>query len=194
MLIVHHRKNLSSELISISPEDGVEIDLRSSGKHIILQHDPFVAGEDFENWLEFWKGQFLILNVKEEGLEKRILEILSERKIVDYFFLDQSFPFLQKTVLDGNRKVAARASDIESVETALAIDCAWVWIDCFRGDWSFLEEMIPKLTYAHKKICLVSPELVRTNSQEELSQLKKVIKKIDIEIDAVCSKDNGLWR
>ena len=94
----------------------------------------------------------------------------------------------------GNRKVAARASDIESVETALAIDCEWVWIDCFNGDWSFLEEMIPKLAQANKKICLVSPELVRANSQKELDTLKKVLKSVPFEIDAVCSKDDGLWR
>ena len=168
--------------------------MRSSGSQLILQHDPFTDGENFDEWLDVWRGQFLVLNIKEEGLENRILESLSKKKITEYFFLDQSFPFLQRTVRMGNRKVAARASDIESVETALAIDCEWVWIDCFNGDWSFLEEMIPKLAQANKKICLVSPELVRANSQKELDTLKKVLKSVPFEIDAVCSKDDGLWR
>ena len=194
MLLIHHRRNRASELIGISSTDGVEIDLRSSGSQLILQHDPFADGENFDEWLDVWRGQFLVLNIKEEGLENRILESLSKKKITEYFFLDQSFPFLQRTVRMGNRKVAARASDIESVETALAIDCEWVWIDCFNGDWSFLEEMIPKLAQANKKICLVSPELVRANSQKELDTLKKVLKSVPFEIDAVCSKDDGLWR
>lgn len=194
MLLIHHRKNQASELIGIPSADGVEIDLRSSGNQLILQHDPFIGGEDFDEWLDVWRGQFLVLNIKEEGIENRILESLSKRKITEYFFLDQSFPFLQRTVRMGNRKVAARASDIESVETALAIDSEWVWIDCFNGDWSFLEEMIPKLVQAHKKICLVSPELVRANSQSELDALKGVLKSVPFEIDAVCSKDDGFWR
>jgi len=194
MLLIHHRRNRASELIGISPTDGVEIDLRSSGSKLILQHDPFTDGENFDDWLDVWCGQFLVLNIKEEGLENRILESLAKKKITGYFFLDQSFPFLQRTVRMGNRQVAARASDIESVETALAIDCEWVWIDCFKGDWGFLEEMIPKLAQAKKKICLVSPELVRANSQKELDALKKVLKSVPFEIDAVCSKDDGLWR
>jgi hypothetical protein len=193
MLFIHHRKNLSREIRFVPSKDGVEIDLRSNGERIYLQHDPFAQGEDFETWLDSWNGQFLVLNVKEEGLEDRILKILSERQIFKYFFLDQSFPFLVRTLRKGNQKVAARVSDIESIETALAVDCEWVWIDCFNGDWSFLEKTIPRLVMAGKKICLVSPELVRVNSEIELDSLRSILRGLPFQIDAVCSKVVSLW-
>lgn len=89
--------------------------------------------------VRFWKGQFLVLNVKEEGLEEEIQGILSKREIENYFFLDQSFPFLVKTIKSGNTKVSARVSDLESLQTAVSVDCDWVWIDCFEGNWNFLK-------------------------------------------------------
>ena len=193
MLFIHHRKNQPQELCSVPSKDGVEIDLRSNGGRIYLQHDPFVKGEDFETWLDSWNGQFLVLNVKEEGLEDHILKILSERQILEFFFLDQSFPFLIRTLRKGIRKVAARVSDIESIETALAVDCEWVWIDCFNGDWSFLEGIVPRLVSSRKKICLVSPELVRTNTETELDSLQEILRGMPFKIDAVCSKVAGLW-
>ena len=193
MLFIHHRKNLSQEIRFVPSKDGVEIDLRSSGEQIYLQHDAFVQGEDFETWLDSWNGQFLVLNVKEEGLEDRILKILTKRQISEYFFLDQSFPFLVRTLRKGNQKVAARVSDIESIETALAVNCEWVWIDCFNGDWSFLENTIPRLVLAGKKICLVSPELVRVDSGIELASLRSILRSIPFQVDAVCSKVVSLW-
>lgn len=193
MLFIHHRKNLSQEIRFVPSKDGVEIDLRSNGEQIYLQHDAFVQGEDFETWLDSWNGQFLVLNVKEEGLEDRILKILTKRQISEYFFLDQSFPFLVRTLRKGNQKVAARVSDIESIETALAVNCEWVWIDCFNGDWSFLENTIPRLVLAGKKICLVSPELVRVDSGIELASLQSILRSIPFQVDAVCSKVVSLW-
>ena len=63
----------------------------------------------------------LILNVKEEGLETRLLAMMAEHEIEDFFFLDQSFPFLVKTARTGERRCAVRVSEFESVDTALAL-------------------------------------------------------------------------
>jgi hypothetical protein len=193
MIIFHHRVNESFQLRNIPFTDGVEIDLRSKDSRIILQHDPYKNGEDFEKWLEVWFGQFLILNIKEEGLEELIFKILLEREISNYFLLDQSFPFLHRTLRSGNKKVAVRVSDIESIETALSVDSEWVWVDCFNGNWEFLLDMIPKLVNAKKKICLVSPELVRENSAKELSELKNLLGSLNYKVDGICTKNRMLW-
>lgn len=193
MIIFHHRVNESIQLIDIPITDGVEIDMRSKDNRLILQHDPHKKGEDFEKWLDIWAGQDLILNVKEEGLEELIFKTLSERKILNYFLLDQSFPFLQRTLRSGNKKVAVRVSDIESVETALSVDCEWVWIDCFNGNWEFLLDILPKLAKTKKKTCLVSPELVRDDSVSELIELKNVLSSLNSKVDAVCTKNRILW-
>ena len=193
MKIFHHRINTSSQLLEIPSEDGVEIDIRSSGNDIILEHDPFKEGQLFAEWLIHWQGQSIILNIKEEGIEERTLEVLSAYPNLEYFFLDQSFPFLARTVKNGNRNTAARVSDLESVDTALLINCDWVWIDCFLGDWNFLPDVVGRLQDHGKKICLVSPELVRENSLNELRLLQEVLYDTKLSVQGVCTKLKTLW-
>lgn len=173
---------------------GVEIDLRSRRDEIILEHDPFVDGEVLADWLTGWSGQFLVLNIKEEGLEEKILEILDSFKISSFFFLDQSFPFLMKSIRAGDTRVAARASDIESTETVVSSGAGWCWLDCFTGDWQYLVNSVTYLTEMNIKTCLVSPELHRPESILELNQLQTLIRVNSLRIDAVCTKDSILWR
>jgi len=194
MKIILHRVNNVSDLKDIPKEFGVEIDIRSSNGNLILHHDPYKNGENFNDWLDFWRGQFLVLNVKEEGLEEAILKTLLDRKIENYFFLDQSFPFLVKTIRSGNLNVSVRVSDFESLQTAISVDCNWVWVDCFKGNWDFLKNVIPILVESKKKICLVSPELVRESFEEELRALKLVLQSSNLLIDAVCTKSAAYWK
>jgi hypothetical protein len=193
MRIFHHRINTSSQLIRIPSADGVEIDVRSRGQEIILEHDPYKRGQLFKEWLEHWQGQSLILNVKEEGIEERTLEMLGTYPGLEYFFLDQSFPFLARTIKSGNKNTAVRVSDLESVETALLMDCNWVWIDCFLGDWNFLPGVMSRLQDDGKKICLVSPELVRDNSLNELQDLQGILRDNNLFVQGVCTKLKDLW-
>ena len=46
----------------------VQVDIRSKGSQLIIHHDPFSDGEDFEEWINHYKHDTLILNVKEEVL------------------------------------------------------------------------------------------------------------------------------
>ena len=193
MLIIEHRINTIEQLLKVPSCNGIEIDLRSYGDKIILHHDAFQKGELFESWLKLWRGQFLVLNTKEEGIEDKVLEILGNYQIEDYFFLDQSFPFLLKTVKNGNKNVAVRVSDIESVETVLKTDSEWVWIDCFTGDWTFLPEIFTRLKNFSRKTCIVSPELVRNDIDFEISKLMEIIKLNNLKIDAVCTKLVNVW-
>jgi hypothetical protein len=193
MKIFHHRVNTAKQLRKIPETEGVEIDLRSDAKRIILQHDPFKEGEIFEDWLKDWKGQELILNIKEEGIEYQTLDLLVQFNVLDYFFLDQSFPFLIRTLKESNHNTAVRLSDFESIETSLKLHSKWVWIDCFTGNWQFLVESVPLLRAVGKKLCLVSPEIIRENSAIELSQLHKLIQENSLEFDAVCTKNKKAW-
>jgi len=194
MLIVRHRINSRAELATTPNSLGVEIDLRSRNDQIILEHDPFKSGEFFEEWLTSWDQQLLVLNIKEEGLEEKILEILARFEIDNYFFLDQSFPFMQKLIRHGNARVAARASDLESVETALVSGASWCWLDSFSGDWQYLLNAVPRLNAAKIRTCLVSPELQRPDSDAELNELQRSISKDELQIDAVCTKKTEKWQ
>ncbi len=194
MIIIKHRINTVSELQSVSHSYGVEIDIRSHGSELILHHDPFVQGESFINWLQFYKHGTLILNVKEEGLEPRLITLMEQHGIKDYFFLDQSFPFLMKYFQAGEGRSAVRVSEFESVETALSLagKVCWIWVDCFtRFPLSF--EHARQLQEAKFKLCLVSPELQGRNAETEIPKMKQLLKDIGIQAEAVCTKRPDLW-
>ena len=93
-----HRVNTINYLKTVPKEFGVEVDIRSFNNKVIISHEPLLTGTSFEEWISFYEHDFLILNIKEEGLEKYVLDILEKHKIKNFFFLDQSFPFLLKTI------------------------------------------------------------------------------------------------
>jgi hypothetical protein len=122
MKIIKHRINTIEELVQIASDYGIEIDLRSKNGEIVLSHDPFPEESiHFTDWLKFYHHKTLVLNIKEEGLEQKVLEIMSSFEIQEFFFLDQSFPFMMKSLKDGESRVAIRFSDQESFDTIFKI-------------------------------------------------------------------------
>ena len=193
MSIINHRVNTIKKLKNTPKEYGVEVDLRSNGHDIIIHHDPFKKGILFKDWLQYFDHKTLILNVKEEGLEQVILNYLNKKKITDYFFLDQSFPFLIKysSILKG--KSAVRFSEYESLNSVLNLKriINWVWVDYFNF---FPLDYTTYLNFKNEdfKICLVSPEL-QGFGEEEISKLRNILLKSNIKADAVCTKNPNLW-
>ena len=116
MIIINHRCNTIDQLKKTPSNFGIEVDIRTFGKKLTLHHEPFVKGEYFSKWIEYFEHKFLILNVKEEGLEKEVLKIIKKTKVKNFFFLDQSFPFLVKTLKKNEKRCALRVSDYESFE------------------------------------------------------------------------------
>jgi hypothetical protein len=172
---------------------GVEVDIRSRGRRLTIHHDPFETGEDFERWIEHYRHGTLILNVKEEGLEDRLLAIMAERGIDRFFFLDQSFPFLIRSARRGERRSAVRVSEYESIETALSLApmIDWAWIDCFTR-FPLDGAAARRLSAAGLRLCLVSPEL-QGRSPGEIATLRDLLAAEAIEADAVCTKRPDLW-
>ena len=192
MEIIAHRRNTIAELAATPHHFGVELDLRSQGDRIVIHHDPFAAGEDFAAWLEHFDHGTLILNVKEEGLETRLLAMMAEHEIEDFFFLDQSFPFLVKTARTGEKRCAVRVSEFESIDTALTLagKIDWVWVDCFTR-LPIGTADAHKLSEAGFKLCLVSPELQGRDAESEIPAMRRATQRMDIA--AVCTKRPELW-
>jgi hypothetical protein len=193
MRIYKHRVNSKSALETVEPTFGVEIDLRTKSDALILAHDAFSQGELFKDWLSAWHGQPLILNVKEDALEEKILDALNQHGITDFFFLDQSYPSIRRVISMGMSKVATRVSDYEDLATALKSGSDWVWLDSFSGSWEYLMEASKAIAGNGQKSCLVSPELQRLDSSAELEGLKTLIQENELHIDAVCSKKPESW-
>jgi len=193
MKIIRHRRNTIAELRDTPINLGVEVDVRTFGDKLIIHHDPFVQGESFDEWIASYRHGLLILNVKEEGLEERLLDLMNKHSIKDFFFLDQSFPFIVKTTKRGEYRCAIRVSEFESIETALLMcgKVLWVWVDFFTR-FPLDHEKFQKLQAAGLSICLVSPEL-QGYDESCIFALQKILKLEKIVPDAVCTKQPELW-
>src|SRR5574343_389082 len=190
MLKIAHRINTIEQLKKTPKEFGVEMDLRPDGDAIIIHHDPFTNGENFEDWLKYYQHSLIILNTKSEGMEERILALMEKHHIDNYFFLDLSLPYLIKYMRKGIKKIAVRFSEYEPIEFVMrfAGKVDWVWIDCFTDlplntdNYQILKQ--------HFKLCLVSPEL----QGYDVSRIEEFKRKLDgMSIDAVCTKRPDLW-
>ncbi|QTN98416.1 hypothetical protein J8E27_09200 [Brucella sp. 458] len=194
MKIIFHRRNTVAELMTTNPKYGIEVDIRSEGDRLIIHHDPCAGGESFIDWINAYRHGTLILNVKEEGLESRLITLMQTNGIADYFFLDQSFPFLVKWSKAGEHRCAVRVSEFESIETALTLagKVEWVWVDCFTH-FPLSKQNAKRLKDAGFKLCLVSPELQGRDANIEIPQMVSILKERNITVDAVCTKRPDLW-
>src|SRR3990172_7362819 len=121
MIFVAHRINTSDELIKIPQAYGVELDLRDRGERLILNHDPFGDGQDFEDYLPYYNHALMILNIKSERIEHRARELLKKFNIKNYFFLDSSFPMIYLLSQQGEHKTAVRFSEFGRLDTVIAM-------------------------------------------------------------------------
>jgi hypothetical protein len=194
MELICHRRNSIKSLNETSAKYGVEVDIRSNDGNLIINHDPLESGILFSNWLKHYHHGTLILNVKEEGLERALIDLMKLNNITNYFFLDQSFPFLIKWANLGESRSAIRVSEYESIETALCISglVEWVWLDCFtKFPINFPE--YKALKDSGYKICLVSPELQGRDNNSEILKILSFMKKNNIHMDAICTKKPNFW-
>ena len=196
MEFIAHRINKKEELKNLSRKYGVEIDLRDNvDGTIYINHDPFVLGENFENYLKEYNHGTMILNIKSERIELRILELLKKYNIKNYFFLDSSFPMIKLLSDKGEKNIALRYSEYEGLDTLEKMQgkVNWVWVDCFTM-LPINNEIYRKIKDMGYKLCLVSPEL--QNQPEKLEIYKKQLIEENITFDAICTGGYNIekWR
>jgi hypothetical protein len=197
-MFIAHRVNQLDETIAaevFGAANGIEFDIRDTGGEIVVQHDPFLGGQLFTDFLKFCpSNKFYIVNVKSEGIERRAITDLEAHGITQFFLLDCSIPMMIRLGKEGERRLAVRFSEYESLATveAMAPFVSWVWVDVFTQLplTNFVEKFIRQRGL---KLCLVSPEL--QGQQEKLVDYKILLAKRGVTIDAVCSKlyNRGLW-
>lgn len=194
MELIHHRVNSAVVLRKVPQSAGVEIDVRSQQGALQLAHDPYVSGEDLDEWLSSYDHGTLIVNVKEEGLEEAVLALLDRHSITNFFLLDQSVPFLVRYLRTLNGRSAVRVSDLEGTRIAKAMSggAHWAWLDWFGDYRDFDRNLIVELSELRYRICLVSPEL-RGHSESEIPPLRRLIGHLASRLSAVCTKRPDLW-
>lgn len=194
MEFIAHRINTVAELKELPKEYGVELDLRDDlNGRIYIQHNPFERGEDFEEYLKNYHHGTMILNIKSERIELRILEMLPNYDVKSYFFLDSSFPMIWLLSQKGEKNLALRISEVEGLDTArnMAGEVEWIWVDCFTKIPIGRSE-VDELHSLGYKLCFVSPELEGRPSDIEVYR-KKLMEDM-IEFDAICTKKYNISR
>lgn len=195
-LFICHRINNSEDLKIVNEAEGIELDLRDKGGKLILSHDPFSDGEDFEAFLKKFNKELIILNIKSERIEYKVLELLKKYNVQKYFFLDSSFPMIYQLNKINEKNIAIRVSEFEPIESVEKVKdmVKWVWIDCFN-DFSLDKNTYNIIKKLGLKICLVSPEL-QGHRIDKIQVFKNIIKKNNFEIDAICTKSYNIkyWK
>ena len=74
MIKIVHRVNDIKKLLTIPKEYGIEIDIHGWKDDLTIHHDPFKKGENLDEFLKYFHHSFVILNVKEEGVENKVRE------------------------------------------------------------------------------------------------------------------------
>lgn len=197
-MFIAHRVNQLDETVAaevFGAADGIEFDIRDTGGDIVVQHDPFLGGQLFTDFLKFCpSNKFYIVNVKSEGIERRAIADLESCGIQQFFLLDCSIPMMVRLGKEGERRLAVRLSEYESLATveAMASFVSWVWVDVFTL-LPLTREAEESIRHRGLKLCLVSPEL--QGQQEKVVEYKTLLAERGVTIDAVCSKlyNRGLW-
>lgn len=193
MLILHHRINCVELLRGVSRNHGVEIDVQFYQNKVYLGHDPGKVSIPLETYLEDFEHSFLAINVKQEGIEEKVLQIVNSRGIPNYFLFDVSFPFLMRMAQSGQKNLAIRLSDYELIRRIeyFVNRVQWIWLDIF-DNVDFLQE-IKKPIFRNFKICAVSPELHTYRTANENRILLDSIMEYRGYFEAVCTKEYRKW-
>lgn len=185
MIIIVHRVNTTEQLKQTPADYGVEIDIRAYGNKLILTHEPYEDAETLENYLEHFIHRFIVFNIKEAGIEQRVISLAKQYNIppTNYFLLDVEFPYLYKASRKlGVKEIAVRYSEAEPIDMSLAQKnfVNWIWIDV--NTTLPLDTAVIK-KFAGFKTCLVSPEC--WGRPEDITPYRKKMEHLDFTPNAV---------
>ncbi len=140
---------------------GIETDIRDLDGTLVVSHDPprpgcMTLAELLGLHARYGKPGTLALNIKADGLQPALQDMLHARDFQDYFVFDMSVPDSLSYFRSG-MTVFTRRSEYEGA-TALDGKASGHWLDCFEGNRS-VQDGFPALLQAGKMAALVSPEL-----------------------------------
>lgn len=168
---------------------GIETDLRDYNGKLVISHDVAndtspLTEEMFKMYRDLGLNVQLALNVKADGIQKMLGELLEHYQIKNYFLFDMSVPEL---VVNDARGLYyyTRNSDIES-DCVMYQRASGVWVDYFYDDLWLNEQVLAKHINQKKKVCIVSPELHGKN-YKQLWKLLKDTGLYENELVTLCS-------
>ena len=198
MIVLSHRgywKEVSEKNLSIAFERsfslgfGTETDIRDYKGELVISHDIgdekcISVKEMFEIYNKYDNTLPLALNIKADGLQVKLNELLEEYKIENYFVFDMSVPD-GLGYLKQNMKAFTRESEYEKL-TSFYDEAYGIWLDEFQGHW-ITKEVIEKHIKNNKQICIVSPDLHKREYKKEWQHYKDIEKELSIDNLMICT-------
>ena len=159
---------------------GIETDIRDFNGELVISHDiPISSLEELIYVDDFFKLYKLIgnnltlaLNIKSDGLQEKLENLINKYNISNYFVFDMSTPDTLKYMNMGIN-FFSRQSEFE-VTPSLYNQCSGILLDEFVNHWitpDILENHLKK----NKLVCIVSPELHGRSNLKEWEQYKNFI-------------------
>ena len=198
MIVLSHRgywKTLIEKNQPISFEKsfslgfGTETDIRDYKGELVISHDiadanSILVKDIFEIYNKYDNTLLLALNIKADGLQVKLKELLEEYKIENYFVFDMSVPdglgYLKHKI-----KTFTRESEYEKFPSFYDEACG-VWLDEFQGHW-INKEVIEKHIKNNKQICIDSPDLHKREYEKEWQHYKKIEKELGVNNMMICT-------
>jgi hypothetical protein len=140
---------------------GTETDLRDYRGKLVISHDIadencISANQFFEIYKSYSIKSTLALNIKSDGLQKKLFDLLKKYEIENYFVFDMSIPDTLG-YLKHNLSFYTRQSEYE-LTPSLYEESKGIWLDCFEKIW-FKTELINNHISNTKTVAFVSPDL-----------------------------------
>lgn len=168
---------------------GTETDIRDYNGELVISHD--IADENcisvknlFEIYNKYDNTLPLALNIKADGLQVKLKELLNQYNITNYFVFDMSVPD-GLGYLKENIKAFTRESEYEETPSFYNEACG-IWLDEFQGHW-IDKEVVSRNIKNNKQICIVSPDLHKREYKKEWQHYKTIEKELGINNLMICT-------
>jgi len=170
MIILAHRgywKNKSEQNTvtafkrSFSHGFGVETDVRDYKGDLVVSHDiadssSISLDKFFLTYNKYGANLPLALNIKSDGLQVKLKNLIEKYSIKNYFVFDMSIPDTL-TYLDFGMNTLIRRSEYEH-ELEILGNIHGIWLDQFQANW-YDRNLIENIIKKWKLVCIVSPDL-----------------------------------
>ncbi len=167
---------------------GTETDFRDYVEKLAVSHNVADAKSPLaEDFFKLYQGTrcTLALNVKADGIQKLLKELLQKYKIDNYFCFDMSIPDTLGYI-DECLKFFVRQSEYEEMNS-LYDKADGVWVDGFIDDDWITPGLIGEHRDKGKRVCIVSSDLHGRDYQKLWERLK--IKEILDDKDVILCTD-----
>jgi glycerophosphoryl diester phosphodiesterase len=179
---------------------GTETDFRDYLEDVVISHDvanetSIAATRFFEIFNQYNPALPLALNIKADGLQKKLKALLEKYNTANYFVFDMSIP---DTIgyIDHGIPFFSRQSEYEA-EPAFYENCTGIWLDAFKDQW-YDAGLIRQHVGNGKKVAVVSFDLHKRDhlplwkylKENELHLLNEMILCTDVPEEALTFFNN----